>query len=153
LSTSGTKWSEAQFEKSKSWTGPKRKTFGDKIITLYHVTDQKAADAIAKSQRMIRGSAGMFGGGIYFAESVKSANYKSEHKGGWVITARVLVGKEHVVSGASDGTFDFRKLQQMKCDSVWAPKGSGRYGGGESERVVYNWDQVCIESVTKMPAT
>ena len=135
-----------EIRNSSLWDGPKRKTFGSKILTLYHVTDKKAANAIAKSGKMIRGKDGMFGGGIYFAESVESANYKSEHKGGWVITARVLVGKEHVVKGASAGKFDYQKLQSMGFDSIHAPNGSG---GGKSERVVYNYDQVCIVSVKK----
>eukprot|EP01084_Bolivina_argentea_P088048 158962_1 len=139
--------SDDDYKSSESWTGPKRKTFGKQILTLYHVTDKKAADAISKSGRMIRGSNGMFGGGIYFAESINSAKYKSEHKGGWVIEARVLVGKTFIAKDASVGKFDFNKLQSKQCDSVHAPNGSGK---GASERVVYNWDQVCIVSVKKI---
>eukprot|EP00483_Globobulimina_turgida_P000530 UN00530 len=66
----------------KTWKGPKssakRKVFGDKIMTLYHITDASAGDAIFKQHKMIRGGSGMFGGGIYFAETLGSA----KHKGG-----------------------------------------------------------------------
>ena len=34
------------------WTGPARRCFGDTIMTLYHVTDEYAADNIKKSRTM-----------------------------------------------------------------------------------------------------
>ncbi len=53
----------------------------------------------------------------------------------------------YIAKDASAGKFDFQKLQSVQCDSVHAPNGSGK---GKSERVVYNWDQVCIVSVKKI---
>jgi len=134
----------------KTWKGPKqsarRKVFGNKMMTLYHVTDTAAADSIWKERKMIRGSAGMFGGGIYFAESVAAAKYKAQRQG-VLITAKVFVGKEHVVQNGFAGHFSFQEMQKMGCDSVYAPNGSG---GGQPERVVYNFDQVCV--ISKKPS-
>eukprot|EP00484_Ammonia_sp_Unknown_P024717 CAMPEP_0197031780 /NCGR_PEP_ID=MMETSP1384-20130603/10669_1 /TAXON_ID=29189 /ORGANISM="Ammonia sp." /LENGTH=984 /DNA_ID=CAMNT_0042461355 /DNA_START=35 /DNA_END=2989 /DNA_ORIENTATION=+ len=134
-----------------TWKGPKatakRKVFGDRIMKLYHVTDATAADAIWKERKMIRGGKGMFGGGIYFAESIASAQYKAEHHG-VLITSLVFVGKEHTVKDSSAGQFTFQDLQKMGCDSVYAPKGSG---GGKAERVVYNFDQVCVIDKKPLP--
>eukprot|EP01084_Bolivina_argentea_P018938 35233_1 len=133
----------------KHWQGPKathkRKVFGKKIMTLYHITDPNAANSIFSDHKMKRGGGGMFGGGIYFAESVSDAKYKALHHGN-LITAKVFVGKEHTVQDASGGHFTFRKLQSMGYDSVYAPNGSG---GGNPERVIYNFDQVCVVSKKK----
>ena len=107
----------------KTWKGPKvtakRKVFGDKIKTLYHVTSKESADLIFKEHKFIRGSKGMFGGGIYFAESVKSAVYKAEHgkAGGVAIKCKVFLGKEHVVQDSSGGQFTYQDLQKMGYES------------------------------------
>ena len=151
LSVKGGKAPETSRQRTKEgwpnpnkWKGPKatskRKVFGTKIMTLYHITDPKSADLIFKEHKMIRGGKGMFGGGIYFAEKVSAAKHKAEHHG-VLITAKVFVGIEHVVKDSSAGHFTFQDLQKMGCDSVHAPYGSGK---GEAERVVYNFDQVCV---------
>ena len=101
----------------KTWKGPratrKRKVFGRKMMTLYHVTDEKSADIIFKQRKMMPGTTGMFGGGIYFAETVRDAQYKAKHQG-VLITARVHVGKEHVVNDAKAGHFSFQDLQKVQ---------------------------------------
>eukprot|EP01084_Bolivina_argentea_P140241 246609_1 len=127
--------------------GPKRKVFGSKIKTMYHITDEQGAKAIAteSDHQMRRGKVGMFGGGIYFAESIKAAMHKTEHPG-VLITARVFVGKEYHCKDARGGQFTFTKLQKMGYDSVYAPYGSGH---GLSEQVVYNRDQVCVMDYEK----
>lgn len=91
---------------------PKRTNFpvhGDKVMRLYHVTDQDAAKKIWMSKKMLRGSQGMFGGGIYFAESIEVAKYKALHQG-YVVIADVFIGKEHTLPGfiGSAGYFQFK---------------------------------------------
>ena len=92
---------------------------------------------------MIRESDGMFGGGMYFAETKQAANHKALHSG-YVIHADVFVGKELRVKDYTAGKFSFTKLWRMGYDSVWAPNGCGT---GECERVVYNNDQVRIVDI------
>merc|ERR1712176_1450337 len=113
------------------------------IMTLYHVTSRESGRKIRESNKMIRGSQGMFGGGIYFAETPKDANYKAEHKG-MLVTCKVYIGKCYRVEDSNGGKFTFTSLHKLGYDSVWAPNGSGK---GKCERVVYNWDQVVILSV------
>ena len=122
--------------KSDKWTGPCRKTFGRKIMTLYHVTDKAGADGITKGNIMLRGSQGKFGGGIYFAETAAIAKSKAKSKG-YLVTCLVLVGDEHIVNARTKITF--QQLCKLKKDSVWAKK--------YKERVVYNWDQCKVLSV------
>ena len=127
----------------KRWTGPRRKTFSNKIMKLYHVTNKTCADAIKEDYKLKRGSQGMFGGGIYFAETPSVAKNKA-YRDVYLITCLVLVGEEHKVMDCNGGKFTFQQLQKMKKDSVWAPNGCGT---GECERVVYNWDQVKVIDV------
>merc|ERR1712228_616808 len=133
------KFKNNSFMNPTIWKGPARQTFGDRVMTLYHVTDGYAADIIKKTRTMKCGKIGRFGGGIYFAEKVTTAQGRVHHKG-YVITARVLVGKEYIIkendSGQIDGTLNFKKLHNKQCDSVYAIKWT--------ERVVYHSDQVCI---------
>lgn len=42
-------------------------------VWLYHQTDPNAATSILTSQRMLRGSAGLVGGGIYFGETAQES--------------------------------------------------------------------------------
>eukprot|EP00484_Ammonia_sp_Unknown_P026984 CAMPEP_0197048460 /NCGR_PEP_ID=MMETSP1384-20130603/23819_1 /TAXON_ID=29189 /ORGANISM="Ammonia sp." /LENGTH=115 /DNA_ID=CAMNT_0042480603 /DNA_START=270 /DNA_END=617 /DNA_ORIENTATION=- len=114
-------------------------------MVLYHVTNKAGADGIGQAKQMNRGSDGMFGGGVYFAESEEVAKYKAIYKG-YSIKATVLVGKELKVDSHTAGKFSFRELWKKGYDSVWAPKGCGT---GECERVIYNYDQIEIISITK----
>ena len=143
----GIKHKNNSFMNPTIWKGPARHTFGDKIMTLYHVTDKTAADIISKTRTMKCGKIGRFGGGIYFAEKITTAQGRAKSKG-YVITARVLVGKEYIIepndSGQFDGTLNFEKLQNKQCDSVYAINWP--------ERVVYHSDQVCIVDIKKMSA-
>eukprot|EP00484_Ammonia_sp_Unknown_P017218 CAMPEP_0197029546 /NCGR_PEP_ID=MMETSP1384-20130603/8981_1 /TAXON_ID=29189 /ORGANISM="Ammonia sp." /LENGTH=238 /DNA_ID=CAMNT_0042458741 /DNA_START=73 /DNA_END=789 /DNA_ORIENTATION=+ len=124
-----------------------RKVHGNKRLTLYHVTDKRGAGGMKLSgYKMKPGQTGMFGAGIYFADSVQAAKYKAHHQG-WLVTANVLVGKELRVNDSKAGQFTFEKLWQQGYDSVYAPYGSGN---GQPERVVYNEDQVQVLSVAKI---
>ena len=69
------------------------------------------------------------------------------HYSGYVITAKVNVGKELKVY--SPKNYSFRDLWKMGYDSVWAPHGSGSLTG-KCERVIYNSDQIEIISITKL---
>lgn len=128
---------------------PKRHKYpchGHKVIRLYHQTDKKGALAIKSSKQMIRGGTGMFGGGVYFAETKKDTFGKAHNKG-WMIIADVFVGKEKWAMDNKAGQFTFQSLYKQGYDSVYAPKGAGT---GPPERVVYNYDQVRIIKVYKI---
>eukprot|EP01083_Nonionella_stella_P032054 87728_1 len=121
------------------WNGPARRTFGNNIMTLYHVTNKHAASIITKTRTMKCGQIGRFGGGIYFAEKVSTAQGRAHHSG-YVITARVLVGKELVINAVN--IFDFERIHNMGFDSIYAKE--------MTERVVYHCDQICIVDIKKM---
>eukprot|EP01083_Nonionella_stella_P021002 58240_1 len=137
---------EGQRDDVNLWKGPLRKTHGKEIKRLYHITGAQAAQAINKSKRMIRGKDGMFGGGIYFAESKEDAQHKSENKGGWLITAKVFTGEAMVLNHGNAGKYDFNSLSAKGFDSIYAPKGGGK---GKPEWCVYNWDQVLVVKVAE----
>ena len=109
---------------------------------LYHVTSKAAALSIQRSGKMKKGSQGAYGGGIYFASSRESANYKA-HSKGYVIEADVYLGNPLQVSSAGDHSL--RELEAKGYNSVHAARGPG---GGNPEWVVYSGDQVEIRSVT-----
>ena len=108
---------------------------------LYHVTSKAAALSIQRSGKMKKGSQGAYGGGIYFASSRESANYKA-HSKGYVIEADVYLGNPLQVS--STGDHSLRELKAKGYNSVHAARGPG---GGNPEWVVYSGDQVEIRSV------
>ena len=66
--------------------------FPGKPLCLYHVTDADSARKIVNINKMLRGSEGMYGGGIYFAEGVEQA-YRKAHRTGAHIMAIVEVGR------------------------------------------------------------
>ncbi|CAJ1386254.1 unnamed protein product [Effrenium voratum] len=102
---------------------------------LYHQTSPEAAREILRSQKMRRGSGGLAGGGIYFADS-KEATNKKAHKRGVILQASVRLGKVKAVCGTAYNT-TFTSLQSEGFDSV---KVLDRPTG--IEYVVYSWDQV-----------
>lgn len=53
----------------------------EQIMRLYHFTSPSAALEILKNKKMLRGSSGMHGGGIYFAEILMQANRKAQNTG------------------------------------------------------------------------
>ncbi|CAJ1397917.1 unnamed protein product [Effrenium voratum] len=103
-------------------------------LELYHNTSPDRAEAIVQSQRMYRGSDGLAGGGIYFAESEAEARRKA-HNHGAMLSATVRVGKVKVVHRSADASY--LQLRSEGYDSV---KILGRDSG--AEYVVYNYDQV-----------
>lgn len=103
---------------------------------LYHQTSRAARDDIVASNRMMRGRTGLAGGGIYFAESPEETEHKAHYRG-WIIQARVRLGRAKVFDGAAaQRSFTFSELRRDGYDSVEIVGRRGR------EFVVYNWDQV-----------
>ncbi len=85
---------------------------------------------------MHRGSTGMVGGGIYFAESPAEARTKALHNG-VLLEVDVRVGRVHHISFTPDHGMTWAKLKALGCNSV---KMTGRPTG--VEWIVYSWDQV-----------
>jgi hypothetical protein len=88
---------------------------------------------------MLRGSQGLCGGGIYFAESPSETNAKAHHKG-VVLVATVRLGRSKRMDDGDSGT-TFSSLTSDGYDSVICHRHTG------TEYVVYNSDQVTDISV------
>ena len=115
-------------------------SFSSASVWLYHQTDPDAATAILASQRMLRGSSGLVGGGIYFADSRNATQLKA-HAKGWVIEARVVLGKQLVVQhqlfGLTGSEVAARGYDSVRVD--------GRKSG--VEYVIYDWKKASLLSV------
>merc|ERR1719361_2082876 len=135
--------------KSK-WNGPKdsnRRMFGDKVLTLYAVVGDMVANEVRKCGKLIRGTLGPFGAGLYFYDNASLTKQMAENRSmsnkGNLIECKVLIGKERNVSNLDDQSCDFMSLQQNGCDSVSRCLGFGK------EFVVYNCDQISVVKVEK----
>mmetsp|Transcript_83485 Transcript_83485/g.241586 ORF Transcript_83485/g.241586 Transcript_83485/m.241586 type:complete len:138 (+) Transcript_83485:24-437(+) len=122
---------------------PRRSTFGSQVQTLYHLTP--AGAAIRSTGRMLPGSRGKVGGGIYFCHSLTDCSKKSTQGKGWKVTARVLVGRAKELHISQISTHDFTRLQREGFDSI---RLIGLTCG--VEYVVFNADQVELVSVEQM---
>mmetsp|Transcript_6085 Transcript_6085/g.9439 ORF Transcript_6085/g.9439 Transcript_6085/m.9439 type:complete len:142 (+) Transcript_6085:184-609(+) len=104
------------------------------VRTLYHQTSPEAAEAILRSQKMNRGSDGLAGGGIYFAET-KADTYRKARNHGVILKADVTVGNaKEIDRNGQDNSY--WNLKRQGYDSVTIPRHNGR------EWVVYNHAQV-----------
>eukprot|EP01084_Bolivina_argentea_P253234 425305_1 len=116
------------------WIGPKetnnRKVFANKIMVLYAVRMSKMLSGINRAVT----------GGICFVESIQAATYNVNSDNGVLITAKVFIGKEYEVKNSTNKQFTFEYLQNIGYDSIYIPIGEHKY----PQRVVYNWDQVCV---------
>ena len=108
---------------------------------LFHVTDAASASSILSSQRMLRGSGGLAGGGIYFAETEQLARQKAQNQG-VCLRARVKLGAQRTLT-SSDSSITFSSLFNSGYDSVRLTFRNG------DEFVVYNFDQVIASSRSK----
>jgi len=108
---------------------------------LYHQTDRESAARIASSGKMLRGSDGLAGGGIYFADSPRETNGKA-HRHGVMIKCEVDRGKVKSVGHSGDSSITHRSLKREGYDSVKI----SRPGGDET--VVYNYGQVRVVGYT-----
>jgi hypothetical protein len=104
---------------------------------LYHQTSPEYAQAIRLDGRFSRGSSGLAGAGIYFAESESETNGKA-HNHGAMFTCSVSLGNSRVIGPHGDSTVTFQNLLQSGYDSVTILRPGG------TEYVVYNSDQVRI---------
>jgi len=133
-----------------TWTGPTggdRRVFGQKVMDLYCVIGKETAKEVKQCGRLIRGTLGPFGSGLYFYDSEEIAVFMAKHRNeenrGRVVMAKVFVGEMIDVSNQDDKQFDFRTLQQSGKDSVSRTLGFG------NEFIVYNADQVCVVKLEK----
>jgi hypothetical protein len=102
--------------------------------TLYHQTDPESARAILQSQTMYRGSNGLAGGAIYFAESERDTNHKAKSHG-VVLQADVHLGRSKRLSPSGEQT-NYSQLKSQGYDSVTIDRPGG------TEYAVYNYGQV-----------
>ena len=120
-----------------SKTAHRKRLAENDSCVLYHQTDLAAARAILSSQKMLRGSGGLVGGGIYFAASSACTQGKA-HSHGVVLSCEVRLGKYKPIDstkGCPDMTYT--KLLSMNRDSVMI---TGMQTGVEF--VVYNFGQI-----------
>eukprot|EP00040_Diaphanoeca_grandis_P026608 m.149402 g.149402 ORF g.149402 m.149402 type:complete len:326 (-) comp30655_c0_seq1:286-1263(-) len=104
------------------------------VKVLYHQTTHDIAQAILYERKMLRGSAGLAGGGIYFATSTQDTFHKA-HRHGTILRVRVRLGNVKTVPFNGDTSVTFQRLLDQQFDSVMIPRHNG------IEYVVYNWDQ------------
>jgi hypothetical protein len=81
---------------------------------------------------------GMFGGGIYFADTMELANYKTNHRGA-VVEASVNVGYALILEKAENNP-DKQPLDRLNCGAV---KGQGGFGRP--------WEYCVYDSATVRP--
>ena len=118
-------------------TNPQRHAT-DAAAVLYHQTSKRIADIILNTQVMKPGTAGVAGGGIYFATTPELTEHKA-HRKGVILEARVSLGRVHELDRDGDHQMSLSKLQQMGYDSVCINRGhsSGlEYVVYEPERVL-----------------
>lgn len=102
--------------------------------TLYHQTSQSAARSIVNDQKFLRGRAGAFGAGIYFAEDPAATDRKA-HAKGVILKAKVFIGSQKNI-GRPTGDCTFQSLLAEDYDSVYS-----NYFASGPEYVVFNYDQ------------
>lgn len=124
-----------QFQVSSETAHDRRSRLHANYKILYHQTSPQAASAIMASQRMLRGSEGLAGGGIYFAESPRETFGKA-HEHGVILSCKVLLGRVRTIPSSGDRYVNFGSLLESGYDSVLIPRPGG------TEYVVYNSDQV-----------
>jgi hypothetical protein len=109
-----------------------------KTLWLYHETDRTSAELIkAAGGKMIRGTDGVGGGGIYLGLSASDCREKSLHDC-VILKCRVKIGE--VLNGDDmNSTWTFAKLICQGKDTLWL-----RLCYGSKSYVVHSWDQVQV---------
>lgn len=81
-------------------------------LSLIHQTDQECAEKIISTQTMLPGSKGLYGAGIYFANTIEASDLKA-HRHGVYLIADVYIGryKEVTKNEALSKNFDAQKIQ------------------------------------------
>jgi len=105
------------------------------VRTLYHQTSSSLALSIVHDQNMSRGTSGLAGAGIYFAESPQATERKAVLHGA-ILAATVALGNVKTISKYGDASASLSSLIHEGYDSVCIPRDAGY------EYVVYHHDQV-----------
>ena len=113
-------------------------------MVLYHQTDEGGATGIRNDSSMRCSSKGAYGPAIYFADSAEATDRKA-HNTGWIIKARVRMGKALVCRSGRSGLQE-RDLADHGCESVYAPTGPQ---GGKSEYAVFDSSKVDIIEICR----
>jgi hypothetical protein len=110
---------------------------------LFHCTNSSAYAAIISQGQMRPGPSGMFGAGIYFADSESAARHKCQHhdsRDDAIIIATVDMGRALRLE-APDNSMNLSRLRSLGCNSI---KGR-RSRQADWEYVVYESNRVHIE--------
>jgi hypothetical protein len=104
------------------------------VKRLYHATSRKAGASIYDQKKMLAGRNGMFGAGIYFAETKEVARLKSRNGPDIIVTSDVNMGRALVLESPSN-SMTLARLHFLGCNSIQ---------GRSSPRC--NWEFVVFES-------
>ncbi|CEL95762.1 unnamed protein product [Vitrella brassicaformis CCMP3155] len=113
---------------------------GQGMGTLYHQTDGPSGAAIQASREMFPGTGGRLGGAIYFAPDIPTTD-RLAHRKGYVVTARVFLGRQKVISSQQATQHTFESLRREGYDSVFVQD--------RNEYAVFHKDHVKVMSVAK----
>jgi len=102
--------------------------------TVYHQTDDESAQAILRSKRFNRGSSGIAGPGIYFAETPEATQNKAR-KRGHILRCTILLGNMLELGAQGDSTLSIEKMRARGYDSASVARELKEY-------VVYGSDQI-----------
>lgn len=138
-------------------------------ITGFHQTTEDIANIIKESHKneywFLAGSTGMYGAGIYFAETAEETNYKALHKG-IILQNEVYMGNPLYIKNFNerdnfsatysgmDSDMLHMALQKRKYDSVIAKregKKVGQFMRTGTEYIVYNTEQVKFLNIVPEP--
>jgi len=135
--------SERRIEKSSRRRKQIPKPTRTVILKFFTIiwTDSESAAKIRSSGKMFRGSSGLAGGGIYFADSPSETSGKA-HNHGVIIKCEVDRGKVKSLGSSGDSSITHRSLKKGGFDSVQIARPGG------TETVVYNHGQVRIKSMS-----
>jgi len=109
-------------------------------FTGYHQTDPESAESILRSMRMITGSSGLVGGGIYLA-STPEATFRKARRHGVILRVVIRYNKVKDVGPEGDSSITQAQLDMEGYDVVRCH----RPGPDGVEWVVYSNDK--IESI------
>merc|ERR1719343_1929837 len=95
---------------------------GGRVLTLYHQTSYEAGQSILKTGFRL-GKAGICGHGIYFCQSATMTDYKATGATGYIIVARVAMGKMLKLGPHCDRGMNLHRLRAKGYDSVTIDRG------------------------------
>lgn len=145
------------------------KRWKSNTIPGFHQTTEDIANIIKESHKneywFLAGSTGMYGAGIYFAETAEETNYKALHKG-IILQNEVYMGNPLYIKNFNerdnfsatysgmDSDMIHMALQKRKYDSVIAKregKKVGQFMRTGTEYIVYNTEQVKFLNIVPEP--